>query len=96
MRYMLWIAVPVLILLSVCGLAEANCSGPMGNYVESYPSGTACVNATWTKQQFWAPQWADGFSRWVRIIDLGVSNWRSPKTIKLKHPQVSFELAGVL
>ena len=75
MRYLQSIVASTLLIFSLALAAHATCAGTMGNYAETYPSGTACINLTWTKANTWRPEWADGFKKYIRIIDMGVSNF---------------------
>jgi hypothetical protein len=76
MRRFLWIAVFVLIMLSVCGLAKATCGNSLGFMFEDYPASTACVNPDFLKRQTFNPSWQDGYNRMVRVLDWGISNYQ--------------------
>jgi len=61
-------------MLLVTHLAEATCGLRQDFETEDYPSGTACVNETWTKEVWWMITWSDYWEE-HNVIDQGVSNW---------------------
>ena len=74
MRYRLWIAISVLMLLSFPMSAEARC-GIDAQSTETHPTGEACEHAEFIKNLLWRVHWNDGRYTFHNVPDTGKSNF---------------------